>query len=60
MTTRQTEVNLLGGCRWPAYYDNIEGAVERHVDNAHGMRRVEITCAKCGGHLGELPCCKTC
>ena len=50
-------LNLSYNCatlthRWPAYWDNIPGAVDRHVDNTMGMRRVEITCANCGGHLG--------
>jgi peptide methionine sulfoxide reductase MsrB len=42
------------GCGWPAYYDNIPGAVDRHEDNAFGMKRVEITCTNCGGHLGHV------
>lgn len=39
---------------WPAFYDEIPGAVERHVDDTFGMRRVEITCKNCGGHLGHV------
>ncbi|KAK9917793.1 hypothetical protein WJX75_008321 [Coccomyxa subellipsoidea] len=49
-----SETKFDSGCGWPAFYAEIPGAVERHVDNAFGMRRVEITCAKCGGHLGHV------
>jgi peptide-methionine (R)-S-oxide reductase len=42
------------GCGWPAFYDELPGTVERHVDNSMGMRRVEITCKNCGGHLGHV------
>ena len=42
------------GCGWPAYFDSIPGAVERHTDRTLGMDRTEITCAKCGGHLGHV------
>ncbi len=24
------------------------------MDTSHGMKRVEITCAKCGGHMGHV------
>jgi peptide-methionine (R)-S-oxide reductase len=43
------------GCGWPAFDQPItEDAVEEHEDISHGMRRIEITCANCGGHLGHV------
>jgi len=42
------------GCGWPAYFDNIPGAVTRHTDNTLGMSRTEIVCSNCGGHLGHV------
>jgi len=48
------EHKFKSGCGWPAYYDSIPGAVKRYVDNTFGMKRTEIVCSNCGGHLGHV------
>jgi len=42
------------GTGWPSFDSAIEGSVVTHVDNSLGMSRTEITCARCGSHLGHL------
>lgn len=40
---------------WPSFSSAAdEGAIKLTEDNSMGMRRTEVTCAKCGGHLGHL------
>ena len=43
------------GCGWPSFVIPAESsAVKEHEDYSFGMHRVEVTCAKCGGHLGHV------
>ncbi|WP_233203886.1 peptide-methionine (R)-S-oxide reductase MsrB [Halegenticoccus soli] len=49
-----SETKYDSGCGWPSFYAANEGNIERRTDTRHGMRRVEILCANCDGHLGHV------
>ncbi len=48
------ESKFLSDCGWPAFDKAIKGSIEYHEDDTLGMSRVEVTCGKCGGHLGHV------
>lgn len=50
-----SETKYKSGTGWPSYYQPIQAtAIEEIEDNTLGMRRVEVVCSRCGGHLGHV------
>jgi peptide-methionine (R)-S-oxide reductase len=51
----RSEDKYDSGTGWPSFTRPVEpGAVLLEEDNAYGMRRVEVLCGRCGGHLGHV------
>ena len=50
-----SETKYDSGSGWPAFYDALDKTkVNTKTDLSFGMRRIEVTCARCDSHLGHV------
>ncbi len=51
----QSNTKFNAGCGWPSFYEALDKSkVVEKTDYSHGMTRIEVMCANCGGHLGHV------
>lgn len=50
----RSDDKFKSGCGWPSFDKAIKGSVKFSSDYSHGMNRIEVTCARCGSHLGHI------
>ncbi len=50
-----SQTKFESGCGWPSFFRPAgDDVVDEHIDTTHGMMRTEVTCKKCGSHLGHV------
>ena len=50
----ESSTKYESGSGWPSFFRPLPNAVATTTDKSHGMRRVEVHCQNCGGHLGHV------
>ena len=50
----ESETKFDSGTGWPSFYKPLDGAVGTSTDGAFNMKRTEVHCSRCSGHLGHV------
>ncbi len=51
----ESDTKYESGSGWPSFFQPAsEDSIGYHEDTSHGMSRTEVTCKKCGSHLGHV------
>ena len=50
----ESSTKFESGTGWPSFYDKMGNNVKEKEDHALWMKRVEVLCAACDGHLGHV------
>jgi len=49
-----SESKFDSGCGWPSFDKAIPNSIVYVEDLSHNMKRIEVKCSKCDGHLGHI------
>ncbi|MDB4940314.1 MAG: msrB [Candidatus Doudnabacteria bacterium] len=50
----ESDAKFESGTGWPSFDQAIPGSVKMQHDHAFDMNRTEVTCSRCGAHLGHV------
>jgi peptide-methionine (R)-S-oxide reductase len=50
----KTDAKFESGTGWPSFFEPLPGALFTSEDTSYGMLRSEVSCTRCGSHLGHV------
>jgi peptide-methionine (R)-S-oxide reductase len=50
----ESDTKFDSGTGWPSFDKAVPGSVKLRQDERYGMKRTEVSCSKCGAHLGHI------